>query len=336
MTNEKMDDKRYEHYRFEVDNRQTPTRIDLYLCQKINDISRSKIQKSAKSNSLLANNVPVKSNYKVRPNDIITVMLSYPPKDFEIIPQDIPVNIIYQDEDIVIVNKEAGMVVHPAKGNYSGTLVNALAHHLAGAPLFQKDDIRPGLVHRIDKDTTGLLVVAKTELAKIHLAKQFFEHTIERKYQAIVWGNIKPEEGTIIGNIGRNEKNRTIMQVYPEGDEGKHAITHYKVIKNYHYVSLIECQLETGRTHQIRIHMKYAGHPLFNDATYGGDKILKGTTFSKYRQFIINCFKILPRQALHAKSLGFIHPRTNEKMFFSTELPEDMTQVIGKWERYVT
>ena len=330
-----MDHQRYEHYRLEVDKGQTPTRIDVYLHQKINDISRSKIQKAAKSDSLLVNEIPVKSNYKVRPNDIIRVMLTFPPKEFEIITENIPVNFEYEDADIVIVNKQAGMVVHPAKGNYSGTLVNALAYHLSDSPLFQKDDIRPGLVHRIDKDTTGLLVVAKTEHAKIHLAKQFFEHTIKRKYQAIVWGNIKPEQGTIIGNIGRNEKNRTVMQVYADGSEGKHAVTHYKVITNYHYVSLIECQLETGRTHQIRIHMKHAGHPLFGDTSYGGDKILKGTTFTKYKQFIHNCFTILPRQALHAKSLGFIHPRTNKKMFFSTDLPEDMTKVIEKWERYV-
>ena len=329
MTNEK-----HEHHKFIVDKNQAPTRIDVFLSQKINNVSRSKLQKAAKSDAILVNNSPVKSNYKIRPDDIISIMLSYPPKDFKIISQDLPINIVYQDDDIVVVNKEAGMVVHPAHGNYDGTLVNALAFHLKNAPLFQKDDVRPGLVHRIDKDTTGLLVVAKTEFAKNHLAKQFYEHTTERKYQAIVWGNFDKEQGTITGKIGRSEKDRKVMQVFTEGTYGKEATTHYKLIKNYHYVSLIECQLETGRTHQIRVHMQYIGHPVFNDANYGGDKIIKGTTFSKYKQFIINCFKVLPRQALHAKSLGFIHPRTNKKMIFNSELPEDIAKVIEKWERY--
>ncbi|MBE9468510.1 MAG: RluA family pseudouridine synthase [Bacteroidetes bacterium] len=326
----------YEHHHIVVDKGQTSIRIDKFLVDRIENASRNKIQLSANAGNILVNDISVKSNYKIKPNDVISIVMAYPPRDIEIVPQDIPLNILFEDDDILIVNKEAGMVVHPSFGHYTDTLVNALAFHLKDLPLFQDaSEVRPGLVHRIDKNTSGILVIAKTEIAKKKLAKQFFDHTIERKYISLVWGSFDEKKGTIIGNIGRSLKNRKIMTVFPNEEFGKHAVTHYKVIEELGYVSLIECQLETGRTHQIRAHMKFIGHPVFNDETYGGNEIIKGTTFTKYKQFVQNCFKLLPRHALHAKSLGFIHPVTNEYVFFDSELPDDMTQTIDKWRKYI-
>ena len=330
----------FEHFHYVADKGQTPLRIDRYLVNKIENASRSKIKQAADNGSIIVNDKPVKSNYKVRPEDDIKIVMSYPPRDTELIPEDIPLDIVYEDDTLLIVNKPAGMVVHPGHGNSSGTLVNALAFHFKDLPLFSSGEARPGLVHRIDKNTTGILVIAKTPDALVKLSKQFFDRTTHRKYIALVWGTPKEKEGTITGNLGRNLKNRTIMQVFPEGDPttvgyGKPAITHYKVIEQLGYVSLLECKLETGRTHQIRAHLKHIGHPLFNDVDYGGDQILKGTSFTKYKQFVQNCFKILPRHALHAKSLAFIHPVTNELMSFDSELPEDMTLAIDKWRHYI-
>ncbi len=325
----------FEHHRFVVDKGQAMLRIDKFLVNRMENASRNKIQDAAQNGNIRVNDQVVKANYKVKPEDIITIVMEFPKKELKIIAEDIPLNIHYEDEHLVVVNKNPGMVVHPGHGNYTGTLVNALAYHLKDVPLFHTDDPRPGLVHRIDKDTSGLLVVAKTEHAKNHLAKQFFEKTTERTYIALVWGYIKEDEGTITGNIGRSLKDRMQMTVFPDGDYGKHAVTHYKVVERLGYVTLVQCVLETGRTHQIRAHMKYIGHPLFNDERYGGHEILKGTTFSKYKQFVQNCFKTLPRQALHAKSLGFIHPHTGEKMNFNTDIPEDMTITIDKWRNYI-
>ncbi len=325
----------YEHHRIVADNGQKALRIDKFLVNKLENASRNKIQQAADNGNILVNDKAVKSNYKVKPNDVISIVLSYPPHEFELIPQNIPIDIVYEDEEFVIVNKKAGMVVHPGFGNYSGTLVNALAYHFRDLPLFNTGEVRPGLVHRIDKNTTGILVIAKTADAKNNLSKQFFDRTTDRKYIALVWGSLKEKEGTITGNIGRSLKNRKIMQVFPDGDFGKPAVTHYKVLEELSYVSLVECKLETGRTHQIRAHFKYIGHPLFNDETYGGDQILKGTTFTKYKQFVQNCFKILPRHALHAKSLAFSHPVSHEWMSFDSELPEDMTLAIEKWRNYI-
>jgi 23S rRNA pseudouridine1911/1915/1917 synthase len=325
----------FEHCRLTVDAGQSLLRIDKFLSNRIDNASRSRIQAAADAGNILVNNTPVKPNYKVKPNDEIQIVMDYPRRELKIIPEDIPLNIVYEDDQLVVINKPPGLVVHPGHGNYSGTLVNALAWYFKNLPLFNSEDPRPGLVHRIDKDTSGLMVVAKTEQAKNKLALQFFEKTTERRYQALVWGSVKEDEGTVTGNIGRSLKNRQIFTVFPDGDYGKHAVTHYKVLKRIGYVSLIECRLETGRTHQIRVHMKYINHPLFNDSNYGGDQILRGTTFSKYRQFVINCFKMLPRQALHAKTLGFIHPVSGEKMVFDSPIPEDMTTVIKKWENYI-
>jgi 23S rRNA pseudouridine1911/1915/1917 synthase len=325
----------FEHHRFVADKGQSSLRIDKFLTHKIENISRTKIQAAAQAGCILVNDAAVKPNYKVKPEDVISVVLPHPPHELEIIPEDIPLNIVYEDEDLIVINKEAGLVVHPGHGNYTGTLVNALAFYLKDAELFTKGDERPGLVHRIDKNTTGLIVVAKTEYALSHLAKQFYDRTTRRLYQAIVWGSFDEKEGTIAGNIGRHPKDRMRMFVFPEGDEGKPAVTHYKVLEELGYVSLVECKLETGRTHQIRVHMEYLGHPLFNDERYGGDKILKGTTFTKYKQFVENCFALLPRHALHAKTLGFTHPRTKKKMDFERELPEDMLTVLEKWRRYL-
>jgi len=333
--NENEDQELYEHYRFEADPGQKPLRIDKFLVNRIENASRSKIQSAAEAENILVNNQAVRSNYKVKPGDIISIVMAYPPREIELIPENIPLNIIYEDDQLIIVNKEPGMVVHPSYGHYSGTLVNALMHHLKDLPLFKTGDQRPGLVHRIDKNTSGLLVIAKTEQAMNKLAKQFFDKTTERRYIALVWGSFKEKEGTIEGNIGRNPKDRKVMHVFPTGEQGKDAVTHYKVIEELGYVSLLECQLETGRTHQIRVHFKYVGHPLFNDPEYGGDQILKGTTFTKYKQFVNNCFTLLPRQALHAKTLGFKHPRTGEFMQFTSDLPDDMVQVIEKWRRYI-
>lgn len=324
----------FEHHRIEADQGQTPLRIDKFLMTRLPNASRTKIQEAADSGNILVDDKPVKSNYRVKPGDIISVVMTYPKRDIEIIPENIPLNIVYEDDQLMVINKPAGMVVHPAYGHYSGTLVNALAWHLKDNPLFQGDDFRPGLVHRIDKDTSGLLVIAKTEEAKTHLALQFFNKTSDRKYMAVCWGNLDEPEGTITGNIGRHTVNRKVMAIFPDGSQGKHAVTHYKVIEKLGYVNVVECVLETGRTHQIRAHFKYIKHPLFNDKEYGGNEILKGTTYTKYKQFINNCFALCPRQALHAKTLGFVHPTTNEYMSFDSEVPEDMRQLIEKWRGY--
>ncbi len=324
----------FEHYNFVCDKGQSLVRLDVYLMNKIENASRTKIQSAAKAGNILVNNKAVKPSYKIKPKDEISIVLSFPPREIEIIPEDIPIDIIYEDKDIILVNKKAGMVVHPAHGNFSGTLVNALYYHLLHRSEFKSEDGHVYLAHRIDKNTSGILLVAKNELSQSRLGKQFFDHSIERKYHALVWGDFNEDEGTIEGHIGRSLKNRKVMTVFPNGEYGKEAITHYKVITRFGYVTLVECQLETGRTHQIRAHFKYIKHTLFNDATYGGDIILKGTTFTKYKQFVNNCFKLLPRQALHAKSLGFIHPITKEKMFFDSDLPEDMKSAIDKWYHY--
>jgi 23S rRNA pseudouridine1911/1915/1917 synthase len=325
----------YEHYHFSVDPGQGALRIDKFLYHKMENVSRTKVQDAANAGNILVNGQPVKPNYKVKPRDEISIVLPHPPREFEIIPENISVDIVYEDEEIIVVNKDAGMVVHPGHGNYTGTLVNALTYHLQDTPLFQKGEIRPGLVHRIDKDTSGILVVAKTEFALNKLAKQFYDRTTDRKYIALVWGNLKEAEGTITGHIGRSFKDRMRFTVFRDESFGKHAVTHYKVLERLGYLTLAECKLETGRTHQIRVHMEHIGHPLFNDARYGGDKILKGTTFTKYKQFVNNCFNILPRQALHAKSLAFDHPKTMERMEFNSELPEDIQKVLDKWRVYI-
>ncbi|MDR1973561.1 MAG: RluA family pseudouridine synthase [Bacteroidales bacterium] len=377
----------YEHFRIVADKGQTPLRIDRFLFDRMSNISRNRIQNAAVAGSILVNEAPVKSNYKVRPNDVISIVLPHPPHDKEICPENIPLNIVYEDDDLLIVNKTPNMVVHPGFGNFTGTLVHALLYHLNKDRLDKgfdesadksfcesadkssdkssiknsdkssdkssdKNSIKssnkssnksscegdtplkaPLLVHRIDKDTSGLLLVAKNEIAQTFLAKQFFEHTVERTYQALVWGDIEDPEGTITGNIDRSTKDRKIMAVFPDEDKGKHAVTHYKVLHRFGYVTLVECRLETGRTHQIRVHFKYIKHPLFADESYGGREIVKGTTFTRYKQFVENCFKILPRQALHAKTLGFVHPSTKKKMLFDSELPQDMSQVIEKWNK---
>lgn len=328
-------DELFEHHRIVADPKQALLRIDKFLMDRLPNVTRNKLQEGIKEGFVKVNDTTVKPNYKVRPNDVITVALPEPPRETEVIPEDISLDIVFEDTDLLIVNKRAGMVVHPAYNNWTGTLVNALAFHFKNLPEMEGNDGRPGLVHRIDKDTSGLLVIAKTEKALTALAKQFYDHTIDRTYYALVWGEPEVDEGTINVNLGRNEKDRRVTVAIEDGSRGRHAITHYKVIKRLRYVSLIQCQLETGRTHQIRAHMKYIGHPLFNDDTYGGSKIVKGTQFSKYKQFVDNCFKIIPRQALHAKSLGFIHPASGEKMFFDSTLPEDLAEVIEKWEKYV-
>jgi len=324
----------YEHYRFIVDPKQSSLRIDKFLSFKLPNVSRNKIQIAARVGNIKVNSKSVKPNYKVKPNDVISVLLSFPPRDAEIIPENIPIDIIYEDNDIIVINKKAGMVVHPAYANYTGTLVNAVAWHLKDSKI-DNNGWGAFLIHRIDKDTSGLIVLAKTEIAQAILARQFFEHTIEREYLALVWGNLNDNEGTIKGNLGRSHKDRRVMAVCEE-NRGKHAITHYKVLERFGYVTLLACKLETGRTHQIRAHMAYIGHPLFNDVTYGGNKILKGTISSKYKQFIENCFTVLPRQALHARILGFLHPTTANYMTFEAPLPDDMLTVIEKWQRYVS
>ncbi len=329
-----QNDELYEHFALTVDRGQAMMRIDKYLTVRMEHCSRNRLQTAADNGNILVNGRPVKSNYRVKPLDRISIVMPYPKREVEIIPENIPLDIIYEDNDIIIVNKPAGMVVHPGHGNYSGTLVNALTYYLQNTPLFQQGDMRAGLIHRIDKNTSGLLVVAKNELAHARLAKQFFDHTIIRQYTALVWGNFDQDQGTIVGNIGRSRSDRLKMAVYPDGSEGKHAVTHWRVLKRFGYVTLIECQLETGRTHQIRVHMEHIGHPLFNDERYGGDRILKGTTFSKYRQFIENCFAIMPRHALHARTLGFIHPSTGKQICFNSELPDDFKTVIERWETY--
>lgn len=325
----------YEHYHIKADPKQSLLRIDKFLMDRLPNVSRNKVQEAIRNEYVKVNGQAIKPNYKVRPSDEIIIALPEPPRDTEVVPEDIPLSIIFEDEHVLVVNKEAGMVVHPAYNNWSGTLVNALAYHFQQLPTMQGNEGRPGLVHRIDKDTSGLLVIAKTETAMNSLAKQFFDHSIERTYYALVWGEPEPDQGTIDVNLGRSPRDRRVTMAFLQGGIGRTAITHYKVLQNLRYVSLVECKLETGRTHQIRAHMKQIGHPLFNDALYGGDQILKGTKFSKYKAFVENCFKIMPRQALHAKSLGFIHPVSKEFLQFSSDLPEDFKAVLEKWERYV-
>jgi len=329
---EEIEEELFEHFRFDVPKGQLLLRIDKFLMNLIPNATRNKIQNAASAGDIYVNDIPVKSNYRVKPFDVVRIMLSHPPFENRVDPENIPLNIVYEDEALLLINKPADFVVHPGHGNYTGTLVNALAYHFENLPMNSSE--RPGLVHRIDKDTTGLLVIAKTEAAMTHLAKQFEAKTTEREYIAIVWGTIKEDEGTIEGNIARHVKDRMQMAVFEDPTIGKPAVTHYKVLERFGYVTLVSCILETGRTHQIRVHMKHIGHPLFNDARYGGDLILKGTTFTKYKQFIDNCFKILPRQALHAKTLGFVHPNTGEMMRFDTELPQDIQDCIEKWRNY--
>ena len=329
---EEIEEELFEHFRFDVPKGQLLLRIDKFLMNLIPNATRNKIQNAASAGDIYVNDIPVKSNYRVKPLDVVRIMLSHPPFENRVDPENIPLNIVYEDGTLLLINKPADFVVHPGHGNYTGTLVNALAYHFDNLPMNSSE--RPGLVHRIDKDTTGLLVIAKTEAAMTHLAKQFEAKTTEREYVAIVWGTVKEDEGTIEGNIARHVKDRMQMAVFEDPTIGKPAVTHYKVLERFGYVTLVSCILETGRTHQIRVHMKHLGHPLFNDARYGGDLILKGTTFTKYKQFIDNCFKILPRQALHAKTLGFIHPTTGEMMRFNTELPQDMQDCIEKWRNY--
>ena len=326
----------YEHFRVVVDKGQSQVRVDKYLFERLVNSSRNRIQKAADAGLIMANGKPVKSSYKVKPCDVLTVMMDRPRYDNDIIPEDIPLDIVYEDNDLMVVNKPAGLVVHPGCGNYHGTLVNAIAWHLKDNPRYDPNDPQVGLVHRIDKDTSGLLVVAKTPDAKTHLGLQFYNKTTKRKYNALVWGVVENNEGTIEGNIGRNPKDRMHMAVLSDPAQGKHAVTHYRVLERLGYVTLVECVLETGRTHQIRVHMKHIGHTLFNDERYGGNEILKGTHFSKYKQFVNNCFETCPRQALHAMTLGFVHPRTGEEMFFTSPLPEDMTNLIDKWRNYIS
>jgi 23S rRNA pseudouridine1911/1915/1917 synthase len=326
----------FEHYRFKADPGQSLLRIDKFLSDRLENSSRTRIQNAANAGNILVNNNPVKPNYKVKPGDIVQVVLPTPPREIELIPQNIPLNIVYEDDDVLVVNKQPGMVVHPAYGNYTGTLVNALMWHFKDLPLFNTGESRPGLVHRLDKNTSGILVIAKNEFALNRLSKQFYDRTTDRRYNALVWGLPDPPEGTITGNVGRSIKDRKVMQVFKDGEEGKTAITHYKLLEDLGYISLVECKLETGRTHQIRVHFSHIKHPLFNDEEYGGDQIIKGTTFTKYQQFIRNCFKILPRQALHAKSLAFDHPVTGKRLSFDSDLPDDMVQVIERWRKYTS
>ncbi|HEV8513870.1 MAG TPA: RluA family pseudouridine synthase [Cyclobacteriaceae bacterium] len=329
------DDDLFEHHRIIADPGQSLLRIDKFLIDRLPNVTRTKIQNGIHDGFVKVNEKPIKPNYKIHPNDVITISFPEPPRDTDVKPENIPLNIVFEDEHLLVVNKAAGMVVHPAFQNWAGTLVNALTYHFQNLPQMVGNDGRPGLVHRIDKDTSGLLVIAKTETAMTSLAKQFFDHSIERTYQALVWGVPEPTEGTININVGRSLKDRRVTAAFPDGDFGRTAITHFKLLKDLRYVSLIECRLETGRTHQIRAHMKYLGHPIFNDEMYGGNKVVKGTVFSKYKQFVDNCFKIIPRQALHAKTLGFIHPATQKFIQFDSELPEDFKNVMEKWEHYV-
>lgn len=335
--NQDSSDELYQRFVFTADKGQEPFRIDKFLMNRIEGATRNKLQQAINAGLILVNNKEVKQNYKIKAFDQIVVYSDLSPESTEIVPEKLNLNIVYEDEDILIINKAAGMVVHPGSGNYSGTLLNGIAWYLKNEnPNISEETLpRFGLVHRIDKNTSGLLVLAKKDKAMRHLAKQFYDHTVKRHYVALVWGDMEKEEGTIIAHVGRHLRYRKLFEAYPEGDHGKDAITHYKVLERFNYVTLVQCVLETGRTHQIRVHMKHIGHPLFNDDFYGGDKIVKGTIFSKYKQFVDNCFLICPRQALHAKTLGFIHPTTNEEMFFDTELPDDMKQLIEKWRNYV-
>lgn len=329
-------DELFEHHRFKADPKQDPLRIDKFLMDRVANTSRNRLQEAAKAGHILVNGDPVKPNYKVRPNDEISIVLEHPVREYELEPEEIPLNIVYEDEEVIVLNKQAGLVVHPGFGNFTGTLVNGLLYHFENLPPAKDGRIdRPGLVHRLDKDTSGIMVIAKTEQALTHLSKQFYDRTSSREYYALVWGDFDEDNGTITGNIGRSLKNRKIMAVFPEEEEyGKHAVTHWEVIERFGYVTLVKCKLETGRTHQIRAHFRHIKHPLFNDEDYSGNKILKGTTFTKYKQFVQNCFDTIPRQALHAKTLGFTHPKTGEWMQFDSELPEDFTQVLEKWKGY--
>ncbi len=329
-------DELYERFVFNADKGQEPYRIDKFLMNRIEGATRNKLQQAINAGLVLVNGKEVKQNYKIKALDNIVIYSDLSPESTDVVPEDIPLNIVFEDDSIILINKPAGLVVHPGSGNYRGTLLNGIAWHLQQKNPSISDETLPrfGLVHRIDKNTSGLLVLAKTDKAMRHLAKQFYDHTVKRKYLALVWGDVKDEEGTIIAHVGRNLRYRKLFEAYPEGDHGKEAITHYKVVERFNYVTLVQCVLETGRTHQIRVHMKYLGHPLFNDDFYGGDKIVKGTIFSKYKQFVDNCFSICPRQALHAKTLGFAHPATEEEVFFETELPNDMARVIEKWRDY--
>jgi 23S rRNA pseudouridine1911/1915/1917 synthase len=325
----------YEHHRIVCDPGQSLTRLDKFLFDRLAHTSRNRIQVAAKAGNVLVNGRPAKPSAKVKPGDEISIVLPYPQRDVELLPENIPLDILYEDEHVLVLDKPAGLVVHPGHGNWTGTLVNALLHHFGELPAVPGAEIpRPGLVHRLDKDTSGVMVVGKTEEALTHLARQFFDRTSDRRYLALVWGDFPEDEGTIEGHIGRSQKDRTVMYVYPEGDQGKPAITHWRVVERFRYVTLVECKLETGRTHQIRVHMQWTGHPLFNDAAYGGDRILKGTTFTKYRQFVENCFRLLPRQALHARTLAFQHPATGERLFFESRPPADMASVLQKWRTY--
>lgn len=323
----------YEHLKIVVDKGQSLLRIDKFLMLRVENASRNRIQNAIEADNVLVNSKPIKSSYRVKPFDEISIVLPHPPRDTEVYPEDIPIAIVYEDDDVILVNKDAGMVVHPGFGNWSGTLVNALVFHFNALPQMPGNDGRPGLVHRIDKDTSGLLLISKNERAMTYLAKQFYDHSISRRYIALVWGDL-PDDGTITGYIGRSAKDRKVMDVYDDAEKGKWSVTHYKVLERFNYVTLVECKLETGRTHQIRAHFKHIGHPLFSDAPYGGAQIRKGTLFAKYKQFVDNCFEIMPRQALHAQSLGFIHPTKKEFVNFETALPEDFKQVIEKWRNY--
>jgi 23S rRNA pseudouridine1911/1915/1917 synthase len=326
----------FEQHHFVTDPKQSVLRIDKFLMDKIENATRSKIQEAAKEGRIFVNGIAVKQNYKVKPHDEISIVMNQPPREIEILAEDIPLDIVYEDDDVIIVNKKAGMVVHPAYGNFDGTLVNALTFHFKNLPNQSNHGFRPGLIHRLDKNTSGIMAIAKTDHAMTHIAKQFFDRTTYRRYYALVWGSFKENEGTVTGNIGRSLKNRKVMDVFPEGDFGKHAVTHYKVLYSYDYVTLVECRLETGRTHQIRAHMKHIGHPLFGDVEYGGNKILRGTRFTKYRQFVDNCFKLMPNQSLHAKELGFNHPKTEEWTQFNSELPDYFQELLDRWENYLT
>jgi 23S rRNA pseudouridine1911/1915/1917 synthase len=326
------DDDLFEHHRVVVDKGQSVMRIDKFLFDRLEKTSRTRIQDACDAGFVKVSGTPVKSSYKIKPLDVITIELPYPMRELELLPENIPLEIMYEDDDLLILNKPMNMVVHPGHGNYTGTLVNALIYHFQNLPI--RSDAHPGLVHRLDKNTTGVMVIAKTDKALVNLSKQFFDRTTERRYVAMVWGDIA-EDGTVTGNTGRTLKDRKVFTVFPNGDYGKHAVTHYKVLERLGYISVVECKLETGRTHQIRVHMKHIGHTLFGDTEYGGDQVLKGTTFAKYKQFVQNCFQILPRQGLHAKSLGFHHPTTGEWMYFEKEIPADMQEVLDKWRKYI-
>lgn len=337
LEEQESSDELYERFVFNADKGQEPYRIDKFLMNRIEGATRNKLQRAINTGLVLVNGKEVKQNYKIKAFDQIVVYSDLSPESTDIVPENIPLNIHFEDDDIIIVNKPAGMVVHPGSGNYNGTLLNGIAYYLQKTNPGVSEETLPrfGLVHRIDKNTSGLLVLAKSDKAMRQLAKQFYDHTVKREYVALVWGDLVEDEGTIIAHVGRNLRFRKLFEAYPEGDHGKEAITHYNVLERFNYVTMVRCVLETGRTHQIRVHMKHIGHPLFNDDFYGGDKIVKGTIFSKYKQFVDNCFAICPRQALHAKTLGFVHPSTGEEVFFETELPSDMKQVIEKWRGYV-